>query len=680
MATINNFFSYFKTKTAFTLKLEASEINENGITFIGDTNEIYTHKTYYSCSVDQEALSQAIRDAIAETIVQVTGESTDKVMSQKAVSDEITKLAKSITDLALINEPVYNVSELLPTSGLEGGNKYDLTTALTQLDSLLDPEEKKVGIKVKFINSKDKCEIYNYEGSTFTSEDSWSLSLTDNDFDKIIAAIPLASSDVNGLMSSSDKTKLDSIESTIDSKVNELKETVDNYTVNGHKISENPVLNKTDVGLANVDNTSDLNKPVSTATQEAINAAKQEVSQSITDHTSNQENPHNVTKDQVGLSNVTNDAQVKRSEMGVANGVATLDEDGKVPVSQLSGSMARVFGIEKAIENQAALPEDATEGDRYYTIDTKKIYERLTDSWDEGTAPKEDTIYNFRKSDATGSEERTNILYRWDGEELVEISSSIALGETAGTAYEGSKGKANRDAISSLPSDIVSSVTEETSGGTVSITIKKSSKSGLNYSAGEGSTITITKGSIGLDKVNNTSDLDKPVSTATQQAIDAAKEEVSQSITEHISDQENPHNVTKAQVGLANVDNTSDADKPISTATQEALDTITGTITSHTSNHDNPHQVTKAQVGLDKVDNTSDLEKPISTATQQAISGLDSKIDGEIARATGVEGGLQGSIDIINGEGEGSIKKGDRDTLASSKEYSDSLFTWFEGD
>lgn len=171
-------------------------------------------------------------------------------------------------------------------------------------------------------------------------------------------------------------------------------------------------------------------------------------------HTGNKSNPHNVTKDQVGLSNVTNDAQVKRSEMGVANGVATLNENGKVPVSQLDGAMARVFGVEKAVANEGALPPEATEGQRYYTIDTKKIYEKTSDSWSEPSDPKEDTIYNFRHSDKTGSEKRSNILYRWDGADLVEISSSIALGETSGTAYEGNKGKQNADNIAKLQSQM----------------------------------------------------------------------------------------------------------------------------------------------------------------------------------------------------------------------------------
>lgn len=59
------------------------------------------------------------------------------------------------------------------------------------------------------------------------------------------------------------------------------------------------------------------------------------VGSNLSAHESNTSNPHNVTKAQVGLSDVTNDAQVKRSEMGQANGVATLGADSKIPNSQL---------------------------------------------------------------------------------------------------------------------------------------------------------------------------------------------------------------------------------------------------------------------------------------------------------------------------------------------------------
>jgi hypothetical protein len=76
--------------------------------------------------------------------------------------------------------------------------------------------------------------------------------------------------------------------------------------------------------------------------------------------------------------------------------------------------------------------------------------------------------------------------------------------------------------------------------------------------------------------------------------------------------------LTKSSVGLANVDNTADADKPVSTAAQTALDlkapkadpTFTGTVSG----------VTKAHVGLGNVDNTADSEKPVSTAQATAIA------------------------------------------------------------
>lgn len=59
---------------------------------------------------------------------------------------------------------------------------------------------------------------------------------------------------------------------------------------------------------------------------------------------------------------------------------------------------------------------------------------------------------------------------------------------------------------------------------------------------------------------------------------------------DHYADFNNPHKVTKDQVGLGNVDNTSDADKPVSTAQAAAIN-------AHTSNKANPHEVTAKQVG-----------------------------------------------------------------------------------
>lgn len=73
-------------------------------------------------------------------------------------------------------------------------------------------------------------------------------------------------------------------------------------------------------------------------------------------------------------------------------------------------------------------------------------------------------------------------------------------------------------------------------------------------------------------------------------------------VPSHIADKSNPHGVTKAQVDLGNVDNVKQAPY------------------THVTDKSNPHGVTKAQVGLGSVDDTSDMNKPVSTAQQTAIN------------------------------------------------------------
>ena len=142
---------------------------------------------------------------------------------------------------------------------------------------------------------------------------------------------------------------------------------------------------------------------------------------------------------------------------------------------------------------------------------------------------------------------------------------------------------------------------------------------------------------LGLGNVDNTADASKPISVATQAALNLKANAsdlnaglnlkaplASPTFTGTVS------GISKSMVGLDAVDNTSDVAKPISTATQAALDlksnatdvntaldlkaplaspTFTGTVSG----------ISKSMVGLDDVDNTSDVAKPISTATQAAL-------------------------------------------------------------
>lgn len=106
-----------------------------------------------------------------------------------------------------------------------------------------------------------------------------------------------------------------------------------------------------------------------------------------------------------------------------------------------------------------------------------------------------------------------------------------------------------------------------------------------------------------------------------------------QKIDDFAGRKDNPHNVTKEQLGLSKVDNTSDAEKPVSTKQAEAIADAkaTGTtaqtnITTHTSNKSNPHGVTKAQVGLGNVPNVATNDQ---TPTYTEASTLATLTSGE---------------------------------------------------
>lgn len=122
-------------------------------------------------------------------------------------------------------------------------------------------------------------------------------------------------------------------------------------------------------------------------------------------------------------------------------------------------------------------------------------------------------------------------------------------------------------------------------------------------------------------------DINNSVVTEINRIVGEVNEEINDSINlsnnslvEHKNNKENPHIVTKSQVGLGNVDNTSDADKPISNAQLVVNASHVKLISDHKNDKSNPHGVTKSHVGLGNVDDTSDINKPVSTAQQQALN------------------------------------------------------------
>lgn len=233
----------------------------------------------------------------------------------------------------------------------------------------------------------------------------------------------------------------------------DINQNIDDVILNltTHKSNKNNphAVTKTQVGLGNVDNTSDADKPISTAAETRLST----LDSAIDTHTENKSNPHNVTKTQVGLGNVDNtadsvknvlsatklttarkingisfdgskditikdDTKILSTEKGVAGGVAELDENGFVPSTQLPSYV-----------------DDVIEGYFY----NNKFYKEAS--------------YTTEITGETGkiyTDVATNLTYRWSGTKFVEISQSLALGETSSTAYAGNKGKKNAEDIASL--------------------------------------------------------------------------------------------------------------------------------------------------------------------------------------------------------------------------------------
>ena len=238
------------------------------------------------------------------------------------------------------------------------------------------------------------------------------------------------------------------------------------------------VLEKADIGLEKVDNTADADKPISTAQQAALNA-KVDKTTTVNGHALSA----NVTieKGDVGLGNVTNDAQVKRSEMGVASGVATLDTTGKVPASQLPSYVDDVLEY----TSRAGFPSTGQSGIIYVDLATNKTY-------------------------------------RWGGTDYVEISASLALGETSSTAYAGDKGKANADAISALQTR-VGNVESKNSTQDTAIQAAQGAAEAAQATATQAKTAAATNAGAIEDIVDGTTTVAKATSATTATKLDAKK-------------------------------------------------------------------------------------------------------------------------------------------------------------
>lgn len=213
---------------------------------------------------------------------------------------------------------------------------------------------------------------------------------------------------------------------------------------------------------------------------------------------------------------------------GAPNGLASLNESGIIPSAQLPSYVDDVIEV----DTFSNLPGTGESGKIYIVQDT-------------------------------------NLTYRWSGTDYVEISKSLALGETSSTAYPGDKGKATTDKLTGITSDI----------------------------------------------------------NAVQTNLET-----------HINNKSNPHEVTKDQVGLGNVDNTSDANKPISNATQTALN---GKFSATDGNAlkqrvDNIPELVATDITVDSDNDSVNISLDMTSIVDGTLSGTTININSATASKAGI--------------------------------------------
>lgn len=347
-----------------------------------------------------------------------------------------------------------------------------------------------------------------------------------------------------------------------------------------------------------------------------------------------------------------------------ANGLASLDENGKVPAGQLPSYVDDVIDVYATYD-----VSDTNE------VTNIKLY--TDENHTTAVVGEAGKSYNDITPDHPGYQ------FRWSGTTWVQIvSGGLIIGEITGTAFDGAKGKALEAVANGLPINSVSSLARfEANGNNVNLLYDSASKGNGNiYKANPSSSISIpavttTKAGVmtAADKVKLDTTLPKQISdevaarTAADEAIrgeladdiaqevldrDAAikvaKDALQASITKEVTDRTNADATLKTTLEKAIADaktelETADAtlqgnitkevndrkgeitrvEKLITdeaaTRAQADID-VNEKVDLHIGNKSNPHGVTKAQVGLGNVNNTSDADKPVSTAQATAIA------------------------------------------------------------
>ena len=285
-------------------------------------------------------------------------------------------------------------------------------------------------------------------------------------------------------------------------------------------------IDKTTVGLSNVDNTSDLNKPISTQTQTALDGLNQTITNNFNNLNSS-------------IENETERATLAETEISTK-----LQQEMNTRVQEHAEIQGKIDTINSKIPNQASSTNKLA--DKAFvnsTINSSAAFfkgsfksKAALDAVEWQTTDSSLTTYvtnndyAYIEADETHNNEAWRYIYVKDNT-VSEWQPQFRVNESPFT-------QAQLDAINSgATADLINSINSK-----------------------------LTQDAI----VDNTGD--SSIKAISQRAATLGINAVQNNLNTHISNTQNPHNVTKTQIGLSNVDNTSDIDKPISTAVQSALD------------------------------------------------------------------------------------------------------------
>lgn len=588
---VNNRFVTDAEKVNWNDKVDNSQVLTNVPINAKFTDTVYTHPANHSPSIiTQDSTNRFVTDAEKSTW---NGKAETSIATTSA-NGLMSAIDKTKIDTVESNAEVNNISDV---------NAIDLTDGT---DTTLH------------YHSADRSRV-NHTGTQ--------LSSTISNFASTVRETALTgiTTATNAVISATDTvlSALGKLQKQVTDNLSKLTNHTEN-TSNPHNVT------KTQIGLENVDNTTDLNKPISTATQTALDGKVEKVTGKsllsdteierlskisingniVTNSTTNGNiliddietnvythpigtNPHSTTKADIGLSNVDNTSDLNKPISTIAQTAL----DGKVDNSQVLTNVPlnakftdTTYGVATTGANGLMSSADKTKIDN---IEAKAEVNNISDINATDLTDNGDTILHYHATDRnrtnhTGTQlsatisdfanaARTTVLTGL----TTTTNSIVTTTDTALSAF----GKLQKQVTDNL--DTLTSHTENTDNPH-----------------------SVTKTQVGLGNVDNTTDLLKPISTATQTALNSKVDKVAGKSL--LSDTE----ITRL-TGIS-----TNANKVIDSTTNGniLIDGVETNVYTHPIGT-NPHNTTKTDIGLSNVDNTSDLNKPVSTATQLVLDG-----------------------------------------------------------